>query len=44
MRYYLANLTAISGCAIFLFGFLIPAAMLIGIGMVIAGIAIEGKK
>lgn len=44
MRYYLANLTGISGVAVFLFGFLVPAAMLIGIGMVIAGIAIEGKK
>ncbi len=44
MRRYLANLTAISGFATFLFGFLIPAAMLVGIGMIIAGIAIEGKK
>ena len=44
MRYYLAHLTGISGVAVFLFGFLIPAAMLVGIGMIIAGIAIEGKK
>ena len=44
MRYYLANLTAISGFTVFLRGFLVPALFLIGTGMVIGGILIEGKK